>query len=107
MLINLKALIKDTQKRLQESINLTTIGIGGTLTGDLVMGVGAALYFIQFAIGLTTVKLKSEHAGVLVALHHLSGGELRLEIPLSELQAKMRDDDHFSLSVDELDRIIF
>jgi len=108
MQINLKALIKDAQESLKEAANLTSIVIGGalTLTSDWIMKVAAALYLIQFAIGLKTVELKLEQAGVLVALHHLSGGELKLEIPLSELQAKMRDNYHFSLSVDELDEIL-
>ncbi|RKZ86043.1 MAG: hypothetical protein DRR16_10680, partial [Candidatus Parabeggiatoa sp. nov. 3] len=65
-----------------------------------------ALYLIQFGIGLTTVKLKSEQAGVLVALHHLCRGELNFEMPLSELQVKMRDNYHFSLSLDELDEVL-
>jgi hypothetical protein len=50
--------------------------------------------------------LKQEQAGVLVALHHLCGGELNLKIPLSELQAKMRDNYHLSLNVDELDDVL-
>ncbi len=106
VLINLKGLIKDTQKRLQEATNLTTIVIGGALTSDWIMKVGSVLYFIHFTHGLKTLKLTPEHAGVLVALHHLCGGELALEIPLSELQEKMQNNYHFSLSVDELDDIL-
>ena len=106
VLINLKGLIKDTQKRLQEATNLTTIVIGGALTSDWIMKVGSVLYFIYFTHGLKTLKLTPEHAGVLVALHHLCGGELDFEIPLSELQAKMRNNYHFSLDVDELDKIL-
>ena len=106
MQINLKALINDAQERSKEATNFTTIVIGGILA-DWLMTVGAALYLIQFAIGLRTVKLKAEHAGVLVALYHLCrSGELQLEIPLSELQAKMQHNYHFSLSVDELDEIL-
>ncbi|RKZ52406.1 MAG: hypothetical protein DRR00_08360 [Candidatus Parabeggiatoa sp. nov. 3] len=105
MQINLKALIKDAQERSKEATNITTIVIGGVLS-DWLMKVGAALYLIQFGIGLTTVKLKSEQAGVLVALHHLCRGELNFEMPLSELQVKMRDNYHFSLSLDELDEVL-
>ena len=90
MQINLKALIKDAQERSKEATNFTTIVIGGAIS-DWLMKVGAILYLIQFAIGLTTVKLKSEQAGVLVALYHLSGGELNLEIPLAELQTRMQE----------------
>ncbi|MEK8018989.1 MAG: hypothetical protein VSS75_019130 [Candidatus Parabeggiatoa sp.] len=50
--------------------------------------------------------MKQEQAGILVALHHLSRGELNFEIPLSELQAKMQDNYHFSLNVDELDDVL-
>jgi len=108
MQMNLKVLIKDAQESLKEAANLTSIVIGGalTLTPDWIMKVAAALYLIQFAIGLKTVELKQEQAGVLVALHHLCGGELELEIPLADLQAKMRDNYHFSLTVDELDDIL-
>jgi hypothetical protein len=105
MQINLKALIKDAQERSKEATNFTTIVIGGALS-DWLMKVGATLYLIQFGIGLTTVKLKSEQAGVLVALHHLCRGELNFEMPLSELQVKMRDNYHFSLSLDELDEVL-
>jgi hypothetical protein len=105
MQINLKGLIKDAQERSKEATNITTIVIGGVLS-DWLMKVGAALYLIQFGIGLTTVKLKSEQAGVLVALHHLCRGELNFEMPLSELQVKMRDNYHFSLSLDELDEVL-
>ena len=105
--INLKALIQDTLLRLQETVNFSTIVVGGPLTTDSwIIDTGAALYLIKFAVNLTTVELKQEQAGVLVALHHLCGGELQLEIPLSELQAKMRDNYHFSLSDDELDEIL-
>jgi hypothetical protein len=105
MQINLTALIKDAQERYKEVTNFTTIVIGGAIS-DWLMKVGAALYLIQFAIGLTTVKLKPEQAGVLVALHHLSGGELQLEIPLAELQARVRDSYQLSLNADELDEIL-
>jgi hypothetical protein len=105
MQINLTALIKDAQERYKEVTNFTTIVIGGAIS-DWLMKVGATLYLIQFAIGLTTVKLKPEQAGVLVALHHLSGGELQLEIPLSELQARVQNSYQLSLSVDELDEIL-
>jgi hypothetical protein len=105
MQINLTALIKDAQERYKEVTNFTTIVIGGAIS-DWLMKVGATLYLIQFAIGLTTVKLKPEQAGVLVALHHLSGGELQLEIPLAELQARVRDSYQLSLNADELDEIL-
>ncbi|MEK8022007.1 MAG: hypothetical protein VSS75_034455 [Candidatus Parabeggiatoa sp.] len=105
MQINLKALIKDAQERSKEATNITTIVIGGVLS-DWLMKVGAALYLIQFGIGLTTLKLKPEQAEVLVALHHLCRGELNFEMPLSELQVKMRDNYHFSLSDEELDDIL-
>jgi len=98
--INLKSLLKDAQERLKEATNLTTIVVGGSLTHDWLFQTGAILYFIQFAIGLTTVKLTSTHAGVLVALHHLSGGELHLPIPWQDLQAR------FNLSAGELDEIL-
>jgi hypothetical protein len=39
-------------------------------------------------------------------LHHLSGGELQLEIPLAELQARVRDSYQLSLNADELDEIL-
>jgi len=106
--INLKGLIKNTQENLdlKDATNLTAI-LSAFLSSNWVTKVIAALRFIQFAIGLITVKLKPEQAGVLVALHHLCrGGELQLEIPLAELQAKMRDNYHFSLDVDELDKIL-
>ncbi|EDN71471.1 hypothetical protein BGP_1869 [Beggiatoa sp. PS] len=105
MQINLKALIKDAQERSKEATNFTTIVIGGAIS-DWLMKVGAVLYLIQFAIGLTTVKLKSEQAGVLVALYRLSGGELNLEIPLAELQTRMQDNYQLSLSAKELDDIL-
>jgi len=105
VLINLETLIKDAQERSKEAANITTIVIGGAIS-DWLMKVGAALYLIQFGIGLTTVKLKQEQAGVLVALHHLCRDELNLEIPLAELQAKMQNNYHFSLGVDELDKIL-
>jgi len=101
VMINLKRLIKNTQTSLQEATNLTTIVIGGALTSDWIMKVGAALYLIYFTLSLKTVKLTQEHAGVLVALHHLSGGELKLEIPLSELQARMQDNYQLSFSTEE------
>ncbi len=107
MQINLKALIQDTLKRLQETVNFSTIVIGGPLTSNSwLINIGAALYLLQFSLGLKTVNLKIEHAGVLVALSHLCRGELNLEIPLAELQAKMRDNYHFSLDVDELDDVL-
>jgi hypothetical protein len=108
MQINLKTLIQDTLGRLQETVNFSTIVIGGPLTSNSwLINIGAALYLMKFAVDLTTVDLKQEQAGVLVALHHLCrGGELQLDIPLSELQAKMRDNYHFSLNVDELDDIL-
>ncbi len=107
MQINLKTLIQDTLGRLQETVNFSTIVIGGPLTTDSwLINIGAALYLMKFAVDLTTVELKQEQAGVLVALHHLCGGELNLEIPLSELQAKMRDNYHLSLNVDELDDVL-
>ena len=101
VMINLKRLIKNTQTSLQEATNLTTIVIGGALTSDWIMKVGAVLYFIYFTLSLKTVKLTPEHAGVLIALHHLSGGELKLEIPLSELQARMQDNYQLSFSTEE------
>jgi len=108
MQINLKTLIQDTLGRLQETVNFSTIVVGGPLTTDSwLINIGAILYLMKFAVDLTTVDLKQEQAAVLVALHHLCrGGELQLDIPLSELQAKMRDNYHFSLSVDELDDIL-
>ncbi|MCK5523363.1 MAG: hypothetical protein KAI83_09550 [Thiomargarita sp.] len=107
MQINLKMLIQDTLGRLQETVNFSTIVIGGPLTTDSwLINIGAALYLMKFAVDLKTVELKQEQAGVLVALHHLCGGELNLEIPLSELQAKMRDNYHLSLNVDELDDVL-
>jgi len=106
MQINLKTLIKDAQERSKEATNFTTLVIGGALTSDWIMKVGAALYLIQFAIGLTTVKLTPEQAGVLVALHHLCRGELQLEIPVSELQTRMQNNYRLRLSIDELDDIL-
>jgi len=107
MQINLKALIEDTQKNLnlKEATNLAVI-FGGLLSSNWITPVVAALRFIQFAIDLATIKLTEEQAGVLVALHHLCHGELQLETPLLELQTKMRDNYHFSLSVEELDKIL-
>jgi len=106
--INLKTLIQDTLGRLQETVNFSTIVVGGPLTtNSWLIDVGAALYLLKFAVDLKTVELKQEQAGVLVALHHLSRrGELQLEIPVAELQAKMRDNYHFSLEVDELDDVL-
>lgn len=98
--INLQNLLKDAQERLKEATNLTTIVVGGSFTHDWLFQTGAVLYFIQFAIGLTTVKLTPTHADVLIALHHLSGGELHLPIPWQDLQAR------FNLSAGELDEIL-
>lgn len=107
MQINLKALIENTQEHLdlKEATNLAAI-FSGFLSSNWITKVVTALRFIQFAIDLATVNLTEEQAGVLVALHHLCRDELQLEIPLSELQAKMRDNYHFSLSVEELDEIL-
>jgi hypothetical protein len=107
VVINLKGLIKNTLENLdlKDATNLAAI-LSAFLSPNRATKMIAALRFIQFAIGLTTVELKQEQAGVLVALHHLSRGELQLEIPLAELQAKMRDNYHFSLDVDELDNIL-
>ena len=104
MQINLTALIKDAHERSKEVTNFTTIVIGGILS-DWLMKVGAALYLIQFAIGLTTVKLSEQHAGVLVTLHHLCGGELQLEIPLPELQTRMQQS-QLNLTTETLDNIL-
>jgi len=105
--INLRTLIRDTLGRLQETVNFSTIVVGGPLTTDSwLIDVGAVLYLMKFAADLKTVELKQEQAWVLVALHHLCGGELQLEIPLVELQAKMRDHYYFSLDVNELDNIL-
>jgi len=105
--VNLKALVHDTLGRLQETVNFSTIVIGGPITSDSwLINIGAALYLLQFSLGLKTVNLKAEHGGVLVALYHLSGGELNLEIPLVELQAKMEHNYHFSLSAEKLDDVL-
>ncbi len=104
--INLKALIKDTQKCLQEATNFITIISGATSDSDWLMKVVAVLYLIQFAINLKTIELNKQHAWVLVALHHLCRGELQLEIPLSELQAKMQANYHFNLSANELEDVL-
>ena len=107
MQVNLKGLVHDSLGRLQETVNFSTIVIGGPLTSNSwLINIGAALYLLQFSLGLKTVNLKAEHSGVLVALYHLSDGELNLEIPFAELQAKMRDNYHFSLSADKLDDIL-
>jgi len=105
--INLKTLIQDTLGRLQETVNFSTIVIGGPLTTDSwLIDVGAALYLMKFAVDLKTVELKQEQAGVLVALHHLSrSGELQLKIPLQELQTRMQQN-NFSLSVEKLDDVL-
>ncbi|NJO17004.1 MAG: hypothetical protein HC877_15065 [Thioploca sp.] len=100
--INLKALIEDTHECLKEATNFITIIGGATSDSDWLMKVGAVLYLIQFVISLITIRLRSQHARVLVALHHLCRSELRLEIPLSELQANY----HFSLSIDELEEVL-
>jgi hypothetical protein len=107
MQINLKALIQDTLGRLQETVNFSTIVIGGPLTSNSwLINIGAALYLMKFAVDLKTVELKQEQAGVLVALHHLSrSGELQLEIPLQELQTRMQQN-NFSLKVEELDDVL-
>lgn len=105
--INLKALIKDTQKCLQEATNFITIIISGaTSDSDWLMKVSAVLYLIQFAMSLKTIELNKQHAGILVALHHLCRGELQLEILLSELQAKMQANYHFNLSANELEDVL-
>ena len=88
-----------------KSTDAVTI-VAGLSSDKWLLNVGAGLRLIQFAIDLTTLELKSEHAGVLVALHHLCGGELNLEIPLSDLQSRMQNNYHLSLSVDELDDIL-
>ncbi|MDM8557468.1 hypothetical protein [Candidatus Parabeggiatoa sp. HSG14] len=107
MQINLKALIQNNLGRLQETVNFSTIVIGGPLTSNSwLINIGAALYLMKFAVDLKTVELKQEQAGVLVALHHLCRGELSLEIPLAELKSKMRDNYHFSLNVDKLDDVL-
>ncbi|MDM8558042.1 hypothetical protein [Candidatus Parabeggiatoa sp. HSG14] len=105
--INLKTLIQDTLERLQETVNFSTIVIGGPLTTDSwLIDVGAALYLLKFAVDLKTVELKQEQAGVLVALHHLSrSGELQLEIPLQELQTRMQQN-NFNLSAGKLDDVL-
>jgi hypothetical protein len=107
MQINLKALIENTQKHLdlKEATNLAAI-FSELLSSNWITKVVTALRFIQFAINLATVELTEEQAGVLVALHHLCRGELQLEISLSELQAKIQANHHFSLSVEKLDEIL-
>ncbi len=107
MQINLKALIHDTLGRLQETVNFSTIVIGGPLTTDSwLINVGAALYLMKFAIDLRTVELKQEQAGVLIALHHLSRGEANLEVSLTELQNRIQHNYHFSIKADKLDDIL-
>lgn len=105
LLPNLVINIKDTIKSLNKSTDIVYI-VGGLSSEKFLFNLGAGLRLIVFAIDLTTIELKSEHAGVLVALHHLSGGELNLEIPLSELQSRMLNNYHLSLDVDELDEIL-
>lgn len=104
MQINLKKLITDKQEISKEATNFTTIVFGGAFSGFL-MKVGAALYLIQFGIGLRTIKLKTEHGRVLVALYYLCrNGELNLDISVEGLQNKVQQ--NFNLSTEELDDIL-
>jgi hypothetical protein len=105
LVINIKDIITNSGKLFNKSTDLVTI-LGSFSSDKWLVKVGAVLRLIQFGIDLTMLELKSEHAGVLVALHHLSRGELNLEIPLLELQEKMQKNYHFSLDVDELDDIL-
>jgi len=102
---NIKAIVTNSEKLLDKSTDVVAI-IAGLGSDNSLFNVGAGLRLIKFAIDLTKVELKSEHAGVLIALHHLSGGELKLEIPLADLQARMQHNYHFSFSVEELDDIL-
>ncbi|HIE00059.1 MAG TPA: hypothetical protein EYP59_07180 [Thiotrichaceae bacterium] len=105
LVISIKNIVTNEEKLLYKSTDVVAI-VGGFSSDNWLFNVGAGLRLIQFGIGLTTIKLKSEQAGVLVALHHLCRGELNFEMSLSELQVKMRDNYHFSLDVDELDDIL-
>jgi hypothetical protein len=105
LIISIKDIVTNSGKLLDKSTDVVTI-VGGLSSESRLFNVAAIQRLIRFGIDLATVKLESEQAGVLVALHHLCGGELALEIPLSELQAKMQNNYHFSLSVDELDKIL-
>jgi len=105
MQINLKPLIQDAQNSLGEALDFPVVS--DFIIHDWQMKVETALYLIQFAIDLKTVKLKPEHAWVLLVLHQLSGAELQLEIPLPELQARVQQDKlKFSFSTDELDEVL-
>ncbi|MEN8214891.1 MAG: hypothetical protein ABFS56_00625 [Pseudomonadota bacterium] len=105
LVISIKDIVTNSYKLLEKSTDGVTI-LAGLSSEKWLLNVGAGLRLIKFAIDLRTVELKLEQAGVLVGLHHLSGGELALEIPLSALQPKMRDNYHFSFTVDELDEIL-
>ena len=105
--LNLRALIKNMQENLdlKDATNLADI-FSTFLFSNWITKVVAALRFIQFAIDLKTIELTGEQAEVLVALHHLCRGELQLEIPLSELQAKMQANYHFNLNESALEDVL-
>jgi hypothetical protein len=105
LVINIKDIVTNSEKLWDKSIDVIAI-VGGLSSDNWLFNVAVGLRLIQFGIDLTTVNLTQEQAGVLVALHHLCRGELALKIPLSELQAKMQNNYHFSVSVDELDDIL-
>jgi hypothetical protein len=105
MQIKLKPLIENAQNDVGEALDFPVVS--DMIIHDWQMKVETPLYLIQFATELETVKLKPEHAWVLLILHQLAGAELQLEIPLPELQARTQQDKlRFNLSTDELDEIL-
>jgi hypothetical protein len=105
VLINLRTPLEDIQKVLSETSSLFTIS-GIFLSTDPSATILAILYFIQFVIDKATIKLKPEHAGILVILYHLAKGELQLEIPLAELQKRVAQDFQYSVTLEQLDNIL-
>lgn len=102
--INLKAPLKDVQQAF--SVSSEVITITGFFTQDWFNRLSALVAFLKFAQGLTIVELQPEHAGILVILHHLVKGELQLEIPLAELQKRVAQDFHYSVTPERLDEIL-
>lgn len=104
VLINLRAPLKSAQQILSKLEIFATIS--GFLSEEALNKIAAILAFLKFAQGLTIVELQPEHAGILVILHHLAKGELQLEIPLAELQKRVAQDFHYSVTPERLDEIL-
>jgi len=104
VLINLHTLLKSAQQILSKLEIFATIF--GFLSEEPLNKIAAILAFLKFAQGLTIVELQPEHAGILVILYHLAKGELQLEIPLAELQKRVAQDFQYSVTSEQLDKIL-